>query len=246
MQPRSQPPKIDEVKSSVVRISVKNWAEFVSEFSKQYLNLNCQGSKYLKVNKMLTPMIDASASEYWLFHGCSKQTVCKLTHEGYDPRVSNLDGMFGGGFYLAANSSKSNQYIMCPNCKRNSIFTGIRCKCRNQEEMEFQILIYRALLGDLHIVVDYDPKKYRGKGKDRIRRAPIKANNNNVYDSVLAEKQKYGGNKLKYREIILYESYQAYPEYVVTFKRSAANVRVPACGDDLLNKCYDFLTNRAE
>ncbi len=67
-----------------------------------------KSSKYLKKHPLLTPLLDANANEYWLFHGCDDQIIPVLVDKGYDPRVSDLNGMFGGGFYLAENSSKSN------------------------------------------------------------------------------------------------------------------------------------------
>lgn len=58
---------------------------------------------------MLTPFLDPLANEYFFFHGTGWNFIDVLKKSGYDPRVSSLIGMFGGGFYLAENSSKSNQ-----------------------------------------------------------------------------------------------------------------------------------------
>ncbi|CAF3892951.1 unnamed protein product [Rotaria sp. Silwood1] len=75
---------------------------------------DCGSSIYLETHPILTPLLDARTNEYWLFHGCSQNNLYHLLHSGYDPRISNLKGKFGGGFYLAENSSKSNRYIPCP------------------------------------------------------------------------------------------------------------------------------------
>ena len=48
-------------------------------------------------------------------------------------QVSKTSGMFGAGFYLAEDFSKSNQYIPCPMCKRNAIFTKESCVCQHVE-----------------------------------------------------------------------------------------------------------------
>ncbi|CAF3807132.1 unnamed protein product [Rotaria socialis] len=202
----------------------------------------CASSKYLENYPFLTPLLDINANEYWLFHGCDQAILPFLLHSGYDPRVSSLDGMFGGGFYLAENSSKSNQYIPCPGCGANSIFTGSGCKCHNQENIKFSIVLYRAVLGDVHIAREYDKKKYRGEKGRRVRRPPLK-DNGILHDSVLGESMDYGGNLLKYREVILYECGQAYPEYVIEFRRSAENSKPPAGVKKVKDRCYDFLRN---
>jgi hypothetical protein len=206
--------------------------------------VNCASSKYLSEHASLSPLLDAAANEYWLFHGCDQQIVPFLLHGGYDPRISNLEGMFGGGFYLAENSSKSNQYIPCIGCGENSIFTGSGCSCKNQENLEFSIILYRAVLGDVHVAKIYDEKTYRhGKTTHRVRRPPLKPDGNGLYDSVMGESIKHGGDALQYREFILYEPGQAYPEYVINFKRSAANACAPSDFKRMKDKCYHFLRN---
>ena len=85
---------------------------------------------------MLTPLLDEATNEYYLFHGTSWQTVDILVDTGYDSRVARVSGMFGGGFYLAECSSKSNQYIPCPRCGQGAIFCTSRCKCSEREQEE--------------------------------------------------------------------------------------------------------------
>jgi hypothetical protein len=205
---------------------------------------NCENSKYLSDYPLLTPLLDGTANEYWLFHGCDAQILPILLFTGYDPRVSSLDGMFGGGFYLAENSSKSNQYIPCPGCGKNAIFHGEGCRCKDQENLEFSIVLYRAVLGDVHVAKLYDEKQYRiGDGKRRVRRPPYKENSHLLYDSVMGERVTFGGDRLKYREFILYEPGQAYPEYVIKFRRSATNARAPSDIGRVKNRCYYFLRN---
>jgi len=201
-----------------------------------------ESSKYLKKHPLLTPLLDANANEYWLFHGCKDQTIPVLVDKGYDPRMSDLNGMFGGGFYLAENSSKSNQYIPCPGCGKNAIGYDSGCKCENQQNLEFSIILYRVVLGDVHIAKNYDKKTYRGD-KSRVRRPPYNTSLDKLYDSIMGESIKNGGNKLQYREFILYEPSQAYPEYIIKFKRSAANARKPSDINRMLDRCYFFLKN---
>ena len=203
----------------------------------------CDSSKYLQTFPFVTPLLDTNANEYWLFHGCDGKNLHFLLYSGYDPRVSNLDGMFGGGFYLAENSSKSNQYISCPTCGKNSISTSHGCQCSKQENLLFTIVLYRAVLGDVHVAQVYNKKKYKGEGNYLVRRPPVKENGMDLYDSVLGESIKYGGDRLKYREVILYESGQAYPEYIIEFRRSAMNAKPPSRIKHAIDMCYDFFRN---
>ncbi|CAF1260012.1 unnamed protein product [Rotaria sordida] len=205
---------------------------------------DCGSSIYLETCPVLTPLLDTRTNEYWLFHGCSQNNLYHLLHNGYDPRVSNLKGRFGGGFYLAENSSKSNRYIPCPGCGQNFIGSILGCRCINQEDLEFSMILYRAALGDVHVALKYDREKYsHGPNGQCIRRPPKKAHSKELYDSVMGESMKYGGDRLKHREFILYDAGQAYPEYVIYFRRSAKNPLQPSNIEDLKKKCQHFLVN---
>ncbi len=57
-------------------------------------------------------------------------------------------------------------------------------------------------------------------------RRPPQKNFIHLYDSVMGKSVRHGGDKLQYREFILYESAQAYPEYVIQYKRSAISMCV--------------------
>ncbi|CAF1500245.1 unnamed protein product [Rotaria sordida] len=100
--------------------------------------------------------------------------------------------------------------------------------------------IKKAVLGDVHIAQVYDKKKYRGNDENRVRRPPLKGNDIDLYDSVLGESKKHGGDILKYREVILYESGQAYPEYVIEYRRSALNAKPSSGAKRAKDMCYNF------
>ena len=78
-----------------------------------------------------TPHLDATANEYYLFHGCNEKIVDIIGTQGFDERVSSLNGktflnlqwvivliqgMFGCGIYFAENSSKSDLYSHSKDC----------------------------------------------------------------------------------------------------------------------------------
>jgi len=54
--------------------------------------------------------------------------------------------------------------------------------------------------------------------KKPVRRPPLKLNSMDTYDSVLGESKIHGG-ALNYREFVVYDRYQVYPEYVISFDR---------------------------
>lgn len=121
-------------------------------------------SQYLNGKKMCTPLLDPSVNEYLLFHGCPDQIVNLIVHQGGNPLFSNAGGMFGAGLYMAENSSKASTYVPCTFCKRNACvaqdnpFSNL-CDCPNQENIEFRMVIFRALLGHVHMCTQVLNKK---------------------------------------------------------------------------------------
>jgi len=209
------------VVTSVSRIvNVRLWEEYCHQVTlllARWADLSAEvPSKYLVKHPMITPFLDAGTNEYWLFHGTAAGNVKILLQKGYDPRVCSVDGMFGGGFYFAENATKSNSYIPCPGCGLNAVFAPKPCKCKNQENLEFDMIVYRACLGDVHVALEYDAKTYKGTARAPVRRAPQKANGfGETYDCVLGER----GANLYNREVVMYQGNQAYPEFVIKYRR---------------------------
>lgn len=209
------------VVTSVSRIvNVRLWTEYCHQVTlllSRWADLPAElASKYLVKHPMITPFLDAATNEYWLFHGTAAGNVKILLQKGYDPRVCSVDGMFGGGFYFAENATKSNSYIPCPGCGQNAAFSPKPCKCKNQESLEFDMIVYRACLGDVHVALEYDAKTYKGTARAPVRRAPQKADGfGETYDCVLGER----GANLYNREVVMYQGNQAYPEFVIKYKR---------------------------
>jgi len=188
-------------------------------------NFKC--SQYMQQYKMLTPLLDVTSNEYYLFHGTNEKILELLVKDGFDERVSNVGGMFGAGVYFAENSSKSNQYIPCPTCGGGAYFTPA-CSCSNPSpDTIYKILICRVTLGDSHICTQYDAATYKGNDPSKpCRRAPVKAKGGSeVFDSIMAEKIGVGSpaanTNLKFREVIVYDRNLIYGEYIVSYKRRA-------------------------
>eukprot|EP01119_Soliformovum_irregulare_P012818 TRINITY_DN3348_c1_g1_i4.p1 TRINITY_DN3348_c1_g1~~TRINITY_DN3348_c1_g1_i4.p1 ORF type:complete len:100 (-),score=20.91 TRINITY_DN3348_c1_g1_i4:76-375(-) len=96
--------------------------------------------------------------------------------------------MFGAGVYFAENSSKSNNYV--PNSEKR------------------RMLICRVTLGESAILLQAD---------STLRRPPSKKGNS-LYHSVIGEsKSQNFAASLFYREFIVYDCDQAYPEFAVDY-----------------------------
>jgi len=174
----------------------------------------------LQKQPLIAPCISATVREFYLFHGTSFQVADIVKVLGFDERVASVTGMFGAGIYLAENSSKSNQYVPCSICGGGNFGASKKCNCQDDDPPESPMFILRALLGDFHRVGKYDEAIYKGTKEKPIRRPPQKPNSTVLYDSIVAEPEKYGGC-VKWREFIIYDRHQVYPEYLVHYKRKA-------------------------
>lgn len=75
--------------------------------------------------------------------------------------------------------------------------------------IRYTMIVYRAALGNAHIMKKYDQATYRGEFEKPVRRAPALPNSTDVFDSVFAEcKPKYPQSSLHNREMILYDQHQ--------------------------------------
>ncbi|CAL1537117.1 unnamed protein product, partial [Lymnaea stagnalis] len=131
-------------------------------------------------------------NEHYLFHGTDPESIDPVISSGLDPRVSSPNCMWGSGVYAAESSTKSDQY------------TG---KLLNQIQpihKDCKMLLMRVLLGDVYVCKDGHPS-----GKT-ICHCP----NQKLYDSIMAD------GKWLFREFVVYDKSQCYPEYVITYERT--------------------------
>ncbi|KAL9642287.1 hypothetical protein ABK040_007286 [Willaertia magna] len=133
-------------------------------------------------------------NEVHLFHGCSAQLENEIIKKGLDPKKSKIENMFGVGVYFACDSSKSNQYAKCEKHNSSTCF-----------ECEKKMFVCRVLLGESYIAT---------KSLRNITEPP------EGKDSVIAPSEEFDGVKseTRFREYIVYNSDQIYPEYVITYK----------------------------
>ena len=202
--------------------------------------VQCELRNRLAQYPMLTPCHDTDpenpVNEYWLFHGTDWNTVDNYLAiaPGYDPRMGS--GLFGHGFYLAEDARKSFLYTKCRHCGE---FQEI-CKCTNENVA--RILVYRAVLGNAQIIME------RTDEMQTLRRPGQDTNLDLPYDSVLVESMSnVPESSMLFREIILYEKFKAYPEYIITIQRQPNDGRMPQSSSTwaaILGKAKAFIAKR--
>eukprot|EP00056_Hartaetosiga_gracilis_P018325 m.10547 g.10547 ORF g.10547 m.10547 type:complete len:519 (+) comp6638_c0_seq2:74-1630(+) len=136
-----------------------------------------------------------SVGEHIFFHGCTggEDVVEKIIREGFDDRVGSLHGLFGSGCYFAESSSKAAEYLP-------------------KDDDVVYIFISRVLLGDALETNEMFKK---------ARRAPHNPTTDCMFDSLVANTKKHDKDAFlkRFREFIVYERNQIYPELVVAVKR---------------------------
>ncbi|KAH9494574.1 hypothetical protein Btru_019890 [Bulinus truncatus] len=138
-------------------------------------------------------------NEHYLFHGTREHLVETLTNRGLDCRTSSAKCMYGKGIYMAESFTKADQYTDSD-------------EQRSPNGTELYMLLIRAQLGNVCRFKD---------AKNGLCRPPCKhcskdkciCDKQDLYDSVMRDK------KEKFREFVLYDNSQCYPEYLIIYKR---------------------------
>eukprot|EP00930_Biecheleria_cincta_P064706 TRINITY_DN50340_c0_g1_i1.p1 TRINITY_DN50340_c0_g1~~TRINITY_DN50340_c0_g1_i1.p1 ORF type:complete len:617 (-),score=120.47 TRINITY_DN50340_c0_g1_i1:128-1978(-) len=131
-------------------------------------------------------------NETYLFHGSGPAGALGIGENGFDmSRVgSNVGTMFGGGAYMAEASSKSDEYAQEDG---SGVFAG-----------KLALLLCRTLLGNMFYITESN--------------IPIieEALATGKYHAVLGDRESVVGT---YREFVVFDEAQLYPEYVIIYKR---------------------------
>lgn len=134
-------------------------------------------------------------NEGYFFHGTKKGRVQGLMKQGVDPRMAQGGAVFGPAVYMAESSTKADQYT---DEREERQTTGL------------QMFLIRACLGKICLMNDVK----------KLRRPPCcegclddSCDHDNRYDSVVGEGQYI------FREFLVYDSHQVYPEYVISYDR---------------------------
>ena len=218
-----------------------------SILSEKYMNIPIREMQpeltdYFRERPMQTAQfaLDPAVNECYLFHGAAWNAIDDILTRygadgGYDPRVGNLGGLFGGGFYLSDEPRKCFQYIPCPKCgvdpfERASI-RAKACKC-DTDGMKYGIIVYRVLVGLPDLKMRPDEKGQRRRKPDYIVKPGGTAKDlygGMLYDSVVGEGKYINprAKKSNFREVVIYDQFRAYPEYVVSFEKTDTSEAKP-------------------
>jgi hypothetical protein len=135
-------------------------------------------------------------NEVLLFHACKPEVAPVIAEQGFDERVCGLNGLFGAAVYFAENASKSGEYaVEDPATKTAFMFLS------------------RVALGRPHM-------RPAGQHLNNQRRPPcLQSGHMNCTheraDSVIC----VGSARFGYREFMVYDRSQAYPELLIEFRR---------------------------
>eukprot|EP00428_Durinskia_dybowskii_P022488 CAMPEP_0170205746 /NCGR_PEP_ID=MMETSP0116_2-20130129/2418_1 /TAXON_ID=400756 /ORGANISM="Durinskia baltica, Strain CSIRO CS-38" /LENGTH=444 /DNA_ID=CAMNT_0010456139 /DNA_START=64 /DNA_END=1398 /DNA_ORIENTATION=- len=134
-------------------------------------------------------------NEYYLFHGTKPSAAKAICDNDFLEMKagSNAGTLYGPGLYFAESSSKSDEYAADD---KDGIFSGL-----------YGMLVCRVACGNMNYTDEVAP--------------PVQSLVNSVlksktHHSILGDREKCRGT---YREFIVFDSAQTYPEYVVIYKR---------------------------
>jgi hypothetical protein len=143
---------------------------------------------------------DHSVNEFLLFHGTKPSACASICKSDFMVNLagSNAGTLYGNGIYFGENSSKSDEYAKE---EEDGIYAGL---CA--------MLLCRVTCGRMYYTDEVNPDRDEIYAKCTGR--------NRTHQSVLGDRLKARGT---YREFVVFDSCQAYPEYVVIYRREPAD-----------------------
>ncbi|XP_052277425.1 uncharacterized protein LOC127876354 isoform X2 [Dreissena polymorpha] len=145
-------------------------------------------------NSVLANEVYHEVNEHYMFHGTD--VVDKIVEQGLDCRLAGQTAMFGQGVYCAESSTKSDQYADPK---------GMRSLT------DRKMLLVRTCLGEPFVTSS--AKSYARPPCKSCLEDKCHCSNNQFYDSVI------GDGSWNFREFIVYNMTDVYPEYIVTYNR---------------------------
>jgi hypothetical protein len=135
--------------------------------------------------------LSQDVNEKLLFHGTSKEVADIITQHRFDERVANLAGLFGAGIYFAESCGKSDQYTQPDRLGHDKLHW---------------LILARVTLGNTF--------HHTSSHMNHIRRAPeAPGGGGRCCDAVI------GAVPGMFREHIVYDRTQCYPEFVIAYSR---------------------------
>jgi len=147
--------------------------------------------------------VEPGCNEFLFFHGSKPSAVNSICENDFflDLAGSRRGTLYGQGLYFAESSSKADEYAT----DDGGTYKGL-----------YAMLLCRVTLGKNYYT---DEVNVDTKMLEDMCRGP-KA----THHSVLGDREKARGT---YREFIVYDSAQAYPEYVIIYRREDKEAESP-------------------
>lgn len=192
----------------------------------------------LKVKKIQTEMdklwkIDSDVNEKFFLHGTKPDFVKDIVSKGLNEHYSSIEGLFGAGIYLADRVEKIDQYVT-PDGKLRTDKSpledlhkllatgGSSFKSWPPGSNIYYAFVCRAVLG--YPIVE-DTGRVDSHFVSAQKTALINIPNSDpklAYHSLIGTVMpSKSGNplKLRFKEYVLYEHNQVYPEYLLAYER---------------------------
>jgi hypothetical protein len=144
--------------------------------------------------------LDKRANEFLLFHGTRPTSADKICSGDFkiDLAGSRAGTLYGNGVYFAERSSKGDEYA---GDDEEGVYQGL-----------YAMLLCRVTCGNMLYCDDVRP--------NTTWLTEQCTSDGASYHSVLGDREKARGT---YREFIIYDKDQAYPEFVIIYRRVAAS-----------------------
>ncbi|KAL5012884.1 hypothetical protein ScPMuIL_011435 [Solemya velum] len=151
-----------------------------------------------EIDKSLTVDLCEEINEHYFFHGTKLDRLDAILAQGFDFRMAGDRAMFGKAAYFAESSTKADQYAD-PKGQRS--------------DSEKKMILARVCMGEMYVtatpkVFKRAPCAVKTCGKDVCSHCE-----QDHFDSVV------GDGQWIFREFIVYERHQSYPEYLITYVR---------------------------
>ncbi|XP_061164307.1 uncharacterized protein LOC133173334 [Saccostrea echinata] len=150
----------------------------------------------LKMPKLLNTSLYLDINEHYLFHGTKSSFIENITKKGIDPRKSSDRLLFGQGIYCGESSTKADQY------------TDDKT---NRQQTNLKMLMVRLLIGNPFVSGKEHPYKHPPCSSCKTTNCLVGEHCH--YDSIIVE------GRWIFREFVVYEPNQCYPEYIITYDR---------------------------
>jgi len=159
--------------------------------------IECLTSNVLKKARLPFGDLATDINEFLLFRGTKPSACDSICKSDFMVALagSNAGTLYGPGIYLGENSSKSDEYA---SDDATGIYKGL-----------YAMLLCRAACGRIQYTDAVVPDVPL-----LIRRCTA----DGEFDSVLGDREKARGT---YREFVVYNNSQVYPEYVMIYRREA-------------------------